>query len=78
MKSLKQLREDPRIYEIAQNPDWSAEEATDYPDWHTPKYSMVLNDGFMFDDGSHYNGADTVKELNELLDTVMNETEGYQ
>ena len=71
MKSLKQLENDKRVYEIVRNPDWSKEEAEDYPDWHTPKYTMVLNDGYMFDDESHLNSADTVIELNELLDSIV-------
>lgn len=74
MKTLKQIENDPRVYEVVRNPDYDPEEAKDYPDWHTPKYTMVLNDGYMFDDESHLNGADTVKELNELLECIMEET----
>ncbi len=77
MKTLKQIREDKRVYEVQLNPDWSKEEAEDYPDWHPSKYIMILNDGFMFDDGSHINGVDTVHGLNELLDSTMEEQEGW-
>ena len=52
MKTLKQIREDKRVYEVQLNPDWSKEEAEDYPDWHPSKYLMYLEDGFMFDDES--------------------------
>ena len=77
MKTLKQIKNDPRVYEVQNNPDWSPELAEDYPDWHPSKYIMNLEDGFMFDDGSHVNGADTVKELNELLNTVIEEDPSY-
>ena len=70
MKTLKQIREDPRVYEVENNPDWSPELAEDYPDWHPSKYILVLKDGYIFSDASSLNGADTVKELNELLNDI--------
>ena len=67
MKSLKQIENDPRVYEVVKNPEWSPELAEDYPDYHPPKCILNLNDD------SHITGADTVAELNELLKEVEEE-----
>ena len=73
MLSIKQIKNDPRVYSVERNPDWNPEDAKSWPDWHTPKYSLFLNDGWVFSDESHYNGADSVRELNELLKDIMEE-----
>lgn len=73
MLSLKQIENDPRVYEVIRNPDWSPEEAKDYPDWHPSKYILNLNDGWCIDDDAHVAGADTVAELNEILKEVRKE-----
>lgn len=73
MKSLKQIENDPRVYEVIRNPDWSLEEAKDHPDWHPSKYILILNDGWCIDDDAHVVGADTVAELNEILKEVREE-----
>lgn len=70
MKTLKQIENDPRVYQVEKNPDWSPEIAKDYPDWHPSKYILHLNDGWRFNDNSHVNGADTVTELSKLLKEV--------
>ena len=73
MKSLKQIENDPRVYEVQRNPDWSPELAEDYPDWHPSKYILHINDGWCIDDDAHVAGADTVAELNELLKEIVEE-----
>ena len=73
MKSLKQIENDPRVYEVIRNPEWSPESAEDYPDDHPPKYILNLNDGWCFYDDTHIAGADTVAELNELLKEIVEE-----
>ena len=61
MKTLKQIEQDPRVSEV--------ERVTD----SDSKYFLWLVDGYVFGDGSHVSGADTVKELNELLNEVEEE-----
>lgn len=64
MKTLKQIENDPRVSEVE----------TVYDDGDR-FYLLWLRDGYVYDDGSHVNRANTVKELNELLNTVMELTE---
>jgi hypothetical protein len=73
MKTIKQIKADPRVYLLELNPNYDPEEAKYWPDSHEPKYFLHLNDGWVFNDDTHYNGADTVKELNELLAEVTEE-----
>lgn len=70
MKSIKQIEQDPRVSEVERNPCYDPEDVISYPDYHDPKYFLWLKDGYVFVDGSHVSGADTVKELNELLNEV--------
>ena len=70
MKTIKQIEQDPRVYEVQRNPYYDPEDAISWPDNHDPKYFLWLNDGYVFNDDSHVSGADTVKRLNELLDEV--------
>lgn len=72
MKSLKQIKADPRIYEVTLNSDWSPELAEDYSDDHPSKYLMYLNDGYVFSDDSTFIGADTVKQLSDYLNDIRN------
>lgn len=73
MLSIKQIEKDPRVYDVERNPDWDPEAAKSWPDWHPSKYILHLNDGWVFSDLSHVNGADSVKELNELLEDIREE-----
>lgn len=57
MKSLKQLRADPRIYEILVN----------NPEECEHKYLVNLKDGYTFDGYSGLTFCDTVAEINELM-----------
>ena len=62
MKSLKQLRQDPRIYEIIEQDTEECEH----------KYAVNLEDGYTFEDG--YSGlefCDTVAEINKLMTEVI-------
>ncbi len=49
--TLKQIREDKRVYEVNKVND------EDF------KYEVSLEDGYEFDDGSSYNVYNTVKEI---------------
>lgn len=68
MKSIKQIRQDVRVYEVEINSSYDP----DYPDTNS-KYLVNLKDGYIFDDGTHVAGANTVKELNELLKGIEEE-----
>lgn len=58
MKSIKQIEQDKRVYEV--------ERVTD----SDSKYFLWLEDGYVFCDGTTMSPASTVKELNELLNEV--------
>lgn len=73
MKNIKQIKKDIRVQMVERNSEWSKELENDYPDSHPSKYLLWLNDGWIFDDGSHINGADTINELNELLTYIIKE-----
>ena len=60
MKTLKELRADPRIYEILVH---NTEE-------FAHKYSVNLKDGYTFDGYSGLTFCDTVAEINELMKDV--------
>lgn len=60
MKTLKQLRSDPRVYEIFVQ---DAEECEH-------KYGVNLEDGYAFDGYSGLEFCDTVAEINELMKCV--------
>lgn len=62
MKTLKQIEKDERVSSVERV----------YDDGER-FYLLWLNDGFVFDEGSHVNRGDTVKELNELLESVETE-----
>ena len=79
MKTLKQIQQDPRVWNVEMNPDWDPEAAKAWPDMHPSKYFMYPADGYMFDDGTHFATADTVKELNALLaEIVEDDGEGFR
>lgn len=72
MKSIKQIEHDPRVYEVERVAAYDPVEAANWPDCHTPKYFLHLADGYVFDDDyTSVNGADTVRELNDLLKIVI-------
>lgn len=73
MKSIKQIENDPRVFAVAKNPDWDPEAAANWPESHPSKYLLILKDGYVFDDPvpSGINGADAVKELNDLLKDIV-------
>lgn len=56
MKSLKQLRQDERIDDI----EILGEDGES-------KYLVWLVDGWVYDDGTHVNGFNTVAEINDEL-----------
>lgn len=60
MKTLKQLREDPRIFEVI------ILDRTEYEH----KYCVNLKDGYTFDGYSGLTFCDTVAEINELMNDV--------
>lgn len=64
MKTLKQIENDPRVYEVEREYD-------DYEEKYF--YLLWLKYGYVYDDGSHVNRADSVKELNELLKCIETE-----
>lgn len=64
MKSLKQLKQDERISEI-ENLGESGES----------KYLVWLVDGWVYADGTHVNGFNTVAEINEELKLLEVESE---
>lgn len=60
MKTLKELRNDSRIYEI------TLQDTTECDH----KYAVNLNDGYTFDGYSGLEFCDTVAEINELMKDV--------
>lgn len=60
MKTLKQLRADPRVYEIIVQDTTECEH----------KYCVNLEDGYTFDGYSGLEHCDTVAEINELMKDV--------
>lgn len=64
MRTLKQMREDPRIYSIERI---SGEDFID----PSTKYEINLNDGYAFDHGGGLEYASSVKELNELVNNIV-------
>ena len=63
MKSLKQLKQDDRISEIEILSD--SDES---------KYLVWLADGWVYDDGTHVNGFNTVAEINNELKLLEKES----
>ena len=63
MKALKQIENDKRVSQVERV----------YDDGER-FYLLWLNDGYQYGDGSHVNRADTVKELNELLRDIEEES----
>ena len=59
MKTLKQIENDKRVLQVERV----------YDDGER-FYLLWLNDGYIYNDGSGVNRADTVKELNELLSDI--------
>lgn len=68
MKSIKQIEQDERVSCVERNTDYDP----DYPDTNS-KYLLWLNDGWVFIDGTHIAGANSVRELNDLLDEIEGE-----
>ena len=68
MKSIKQIEKDKRVSSVERNTDYDP----DYPDTNS-KYLLWLNDGWVFNDGSHISGANSVQELNDLLADIEQE-----
>ena len=62
MKTLKQIENDPRVYKVE----------TVHDDGER-FYLLWLRDGYVYADGSHVNRANTVKELNDLLNEIETE-----
>lgn len=60
MKTLKELRNDSRVYEIILQDTKECEH----------KYAVNLNDGYTFDGYSGLEFCDTVAEINELMKEV--------
>lgn len=69
MKTLKQMKNDPRIYEICRV------SGEDFNDPQT-KYEINLNDGYMFRNGGGVEYAANIKELNDLLNEIIIDNEG--
>ena len=63
MKSLRQIEADKRVSEIERLS----------PDESELKYFVWLNDGYVFEDGSHMFGAESVAEINELMSYIKPE-----
>lgn len=68
MKSIKQIEQDERVSSVERNPDYDP----DYSDTNS-KYLLWLIDGWVFNDGSHIAGANSVQELNALLAEIEQE-----
>lgn len=68
MKTLKQIRADRRVYEVRNVSGEDFNEGI--------KYEISLKNGFMFSDGSHLNYAESVADLNELLNDIQEERSG--
>ena len=68
MKSIKQIEQDKRVSSVERNPDYDP----DYSDTNS-KYLLWLKDGWVFNDGSHIAGANSVQELNALLAEIEQE-----
>ena len=61
MKSLKQLREDSRVHEINK---------LNKNEFTTAKYEISLADGYTFDGESSLEYAESVTDLNELVNNI--------
>ena len=60
MKTLKQIRADGRVYEVRNVGGEDFNEGI--------KYEISLKDGFVFDDGSSLAYAESIADLNTLLE----------
>lgn len=65
MKSLKQIRADKRVCEVRNVIGMDFNDGV--------KYEINLNDGYRFSDGSGLSYAESVKDLNDLLDEIERE-----
>lgn len=63
MKTLKQIRADARVYEVINVSGQDFNEGI--------KYEISLNDGYTFSDGSSLAYAESVADLNDLLDDII-------
>ena len=62
MKTLKQIRADSRVYEVRNVSGEDFNEGI--------KYEISLEDGFIFDDGSSLAYAESVADLNTLINEI--------
>lgn len=65
MKTLKQIRADHRVYEVRNVSGEDFNEGI--------KYELNLEDGYIFSDGSSLSYAESVADLNKLLEDIEEE-----